>query len=123
MFKNQKAYIRNQSKVEPMTEYTRRRATEKVNKLPTSIRHDFERGLLTEQLKQELMLLRIEAESELTDYALMADSHNHHTLASWIRDLNPETFPPDIKEYCREIREGTYKIIPEPSAPSGILIS
>ena len=115
MFKNQKVYIRNEAKVEPITENTRRRATDKVNKLPSSIRHDFERGLLTEQLKQELMLLRIEAEVELTDFALMAELQKHHTLASWIRDMKPETFPPEIQEHWQEIRAGTNKRNPDPS--------
>lgn len=110
------------NRVESTAEEKLARAKQIVNRLPSSILHDFERGILTEQLRQELMLIRMEAGSNLTEYAMVAESQNHRFLAWWIRDMNPGSFPPEFQRHWREIRAGTYQLIPQPSAPPAIVV-
>jgi hypothetical protein len=57
---------------------------------------DFRKGDLTEDLKAELMKIRIRGGSTLTFHIDYATQDGHHELAAWIAHLNPLDIPLNI---------------------------
>ena len=61
----------------------------------------FRFGNLTEELKTELMVLRLREGRDLTEFVKFAEQLNYPELAEWIAKLNPGTIPPEIHQKVR----------------------
>ena len=57
----------------------------------------FSSDTLSERLKRELMILRIQKGRNLSDFVKQAEAKNAFAVASWIDHLNPGEFPMDIR--------------------------
>lgn len=64
--------------------------------------------ILSDELKKELMILRLQKGRNLTEYVQVAQQKNASTVATWIDHMNPGEFPV-------EIRHAAAKSIPKPN--------
>ena len=62
---------------------------------------DFRFGNLSEELKNELMIIRLRQGRNLTEFVKFAEQLNYPDLANWIDKLNPGQFPPEIHKKAR----------------------
>jgi hypothetical protein len=60
---------------------------------------------LTEELKKELMILRIRRGRNLSEYIRFAQNHNSFTIATWIDHMNPGEFPKEIHEEAKKQKQ------------------
>ena len=72
--------------------------------LSTHALNDFMSGHLSESLKRELMILRVQKRRELTEfYDVAVTIVQNEKLADWIEQLNPTMIPEDVR---REAYQG-----------------
>ena len=67
------------------------------NKLSEKAYGDLCFDILSEGLKNELMVIRIKEGRDLTEFVKFAKGRNAFTVATWIDHMNPGEFPTQIQ--------------------------